>query len=56
MLPTNRELRDVLLVKGYQVTYNEFDGGHDYLWWRDSMADGLMALVGTAFEPKPGAK
>jgi len=46
MLGTNRELRDVLLLKGYQVTYQEFDGGHDSIWWRGALADGLIALIG----------
>src|ERR1051326_973289 len=43
---TNRELRDVLLTKGYTVTYDEFDGGHDHISWRGSLADGLIALIG----------
>jgi enterochelin esterase family protein len=42
----NREMRDVLLLKSYPVTYREFDGGHDYLAWRGSLADGLIALIG----------
>jgi len=46
MVPSNRELRDVLLAKGYDVTYTEFDSGHDYLWWRGSLATGLITLVG----------
>lgn len=47
ILGNNRELRDVLLLKGYSVAYHEFDGGHDYLWWRGSLADGLIALLGS---------
>lgn len=46
MLGTNRELRDVLLLKGYQVEYKEFNSGHDYIWWRESLADGLISLLG----------
>jgi enterochelin esterase-like enzyme len=47
ILETSRHLRDVLLAKGYNVTYQEFPGGHDYLTWRGSLADGLIALLGT---------
>ena len=46
LLQVNREMRDVLLLKGYPVIYREFDGGHDYLYWRGSLADGLMSLIG----------
>lgn len=46
LVAQNRELRDVLLLQGYPVDYREFDGGHDYLYWRGSLADGLVSLLG----------
>jgi enterochelin esterase family protein len=40
-------MRDVLLAKSYEVHYQQFNSGHDYLNWRGTLADGLIALVGT---------
>jgi enterochelin esterase-like enzyme len=45
ILAPNRNLRDVLLAKGYEVHYQEFAGGHDYLSWRGTLADGLFLLM-----------
>ncbi|MFD2561464.1 alpha/beta hydrolase [Aquimarina rubra] len=46
MLGTNRELRDILEIKGYEIDYREFNGGHNYVNWRGSLANGLMSLLG----------
>jgi enterochelin esterase-like enzyme len=47
ILETSRHMRDVLLAKGYEVHYQQFVGGHDYLSWRGTFADGLIDLIGT---------
>jgi len=44
---SNRHLRDVLQAKGYTVHYSEYNGGHNWSCWRGSLADGLIALIGT---------
>ena len=41
----NRRMRDVLENKGYTIVYSEFTGGHDYLNWHGSLADGPIALA-----------
>jgi enterochelin esterase-like enzyme len=46
MLGSNRELRDVLQLKGYAVEYHEFAGAHKSVNWRGSFADGLISLLG----------
>ena len=46
ILIPNRDLRNILIAKGYEVHYQEFQGAHDYLSWRGTLADGLILLVG----------
>jgi enterochelin esterase family protein len=50
-LETSRHMRDVLLAKGYEVHYSQFAGGHEYLNFRGTFADGLIALIGA--KPSP---
>jgi enterochelin esterase-like enzyme len=50
ILEPSRDMRDVLLAKGYEVHYQEFVGGHDYLSWRGTLADGLIVLMGSTME------
>ncbi|MED3076422.1 alpha/beta hydrolase [Bacillus wiedmannii] len=44
LLTANRRLYKALKGKGYQITYEEFQGGHDGVWWREKLFDGLKAL------------
>jgi enterochelin esterase family protein len=52
ILETSRHMRDVLLAKGYEVHYQQFASGHDYLNWRGTLADGLMTLIGSTESAK----
>ena len=45
-LRSNRRLRDVLRAKGCELEYSEYAGGHDYVCWRGSLADALIAVAG----------
>jgi enterochelin esterase-like enzyme len=55
ILEPSRHMRDVLLAKGYEVHYQQFNSGHDYLNWRGTLADGLIALIGTS-SPRPSSR
>ncbi|MBD0843995.1 enterochelin esterase [Streptomyces sp. TRM68416] len=47
MVDHSRALYQALCKKGYPVTYDEFNGGHDYACWHGALADGLVRLFGT---------
>ncbi|MGE6598794.1 DnaJ family domain-containing protein [Bacillus proteolyticus] len=47
LLTANRSLYKALKEKEYQITYEEFQGGHDSVWWREKLFDGLIALKHT---------
>jgi enterochelin esterase-like enzyme len=40
----NRRMRDALRARGYEVHYAEYAGSHDYVNWRRTFADGLLAV------------
>jgi enterochelin esterase-like enzyme len=44
-ISVNRQLRDVLRSKGYEVLHEEFVGGHSPVNWRGTFADGLIFLM-----------
>lgn len=46
MMEVINNMRDVLLNKGYSVAYENFPSGHDYLGWGETLATGLIALIG----------
>lgn len=46
-----RHFRDVLLLAGNSVRYVEFDGGHDFAKWRQTLPDALRwALAKQGFQ------
>jgi enterochelin esterase-like enzyme len=45
VLEGNRRMRDVLNRQGYDLTYREYQGGHDYACRRGGLADGLAAML-----------
>ncbi|WP_157251533.1 enterochelin esterase [Patulibacter americanus] len=66
LLPAHRALRDVLVARGDDHVYVEYEGGHDALCWRGGLADGLRSLTrdglgggrapsGEAARPAPAA-
>jgi enterochelin esterase family protein len=41
-----RHFRDVLQLKGNEVYYKEFNGAHEHINWRETLAGGLTLLLG----------
>lgn len=46
MIETNERFRDTLNSKGYVVHYETFNSAHDNLYWGETLAKGLIALIG----------
>ncbi|MDU8924078.1 alpha/beta hydrolase-fold protein [Pasteurellaceae bacterium LIM206] len=45
ILANSRQLKDVLIAKGYEVTYREYSSGHDYFAWQTILSDSLYSLL-----------
>jgi enterochelin esterase-like enzyme len=46
LLESNRKMHALLQEKKYDVTYREYNGGHNYTSWRDDLWRGLVHLFG----------
>lgn len=46
LLNINRQVHATLVEKGYSVTYQEYNAGHNYTAWRDDLISGLEIMFG----------
>ena len=46
LLEANQRMADVLRANDYDVTYREYNGGHNFTAWRNDVERGLIALFG----------
>jgi enterochelin esterase-like enzyme len=44
LLPDDGRARDLLVGHGYDLTYREYSGGHNYTCWRNELEHGLSAM------------
>jgi len=47
LLECNRRMHELLVERGYPVTYHEYSGGHNFPAWRNDLERGLEILFGT---------
>lgn len=46
MKDTNKNFAHYLIDHGYNVKFEEFGSGHDHIYWGETLADGLIYLIG----------
>ena len=46
LLDCNRQMAELLVEKGYAVTYREYNAGHNYPAWQNDVWRGLESLFG----------
>lgn len=46
LLQENRQMKHLLEEKGYDLTYKEFNAGHNWTAWRDMLPTALSAMFG----------
>jgi enterochelin esterase-like enzyme len=46
LLDCNRRMHEALTTRGYNVTYREYNAGHNFPAWRDDLWRGLESLYG----------
>lgn len=46
MMKVINNMRDVLIEKGYEISYENFPSGHDYLSCGETLGTGLIELIG----------
>jgi enterochelin esterase-like enzyme len=46
LLEDNRRLQPILHKNGYDITYREYSGGHNYTCWRNEVIHALEAMFG----------
>jgi enterochelin esterase family protein len=51
LLAANRRMYKLLSKKGYQVSYQEYNGGHNYTAWRNDFWRGLEYLFAHDWDP-----
>ena len=56
LIEDNREFHEALNSLGIPHEYHEFDGGHDWTYWREQLAKTLLFFNGVNVEPRENVR